>query len=124
MRARRRAAAGTLRHGGRSVEQTTAEPQTVPQWSLADARRNLPTSFSFKISIDRHPASSDNTPMTTDTLPTTELEEALERAAVGKRDAERMRNAIEELARTREETRTQLGTVDVAVDLIRDARDQ
>jgi hypothetical protein len=62
--------------------------------------------------------------MTTDTLPTTELEEALERAAVGKRDAERMRNAIEELARTREETRTQLGTVDVAVDLIRDARDQ
>lgn len=63
--------------------------------------------------------------MSTDT-PTTgkhELEEFLERAAAGKRDPEMMRKALEELARSREETRTKIGIVNVAVELIRDARD-
>jgi hypothetical protein len=64
--------------------------------------------------------------MSTDT-PTTgkhELEEALERTAAGKRDPEKMRKALGELARSREETRKKIGTVDIAVELIRDARDQ
>jgi len=51
-----------------------------------------------------------------------ELEESLERAASGRRDPERMRTAVEALPRTREETRRRIGTVDVSVELIRDAR--
>jgi hypothetical protein len=64
--------------------------------------------------------------MSTDTAttPRHELEESLERAAAGKRDPEKMRKAVEELERSREETRQKLGIVDVSVELIRDARDQ
>ncbi len=53
-----------------------------------------------------------------------ELEESLERAAAGKRDPEKMRKALDELSRSREDTRKKIGTVDIAVELIRDARDQ
>lgn len=69
---------------------------------------------------------SDNHLMSTDTAATGkhELEGSLERAATGKRDPERMRRAVEELHRTREQTRRKFGTVEVAVELIRDARDQ
>ena len=52
------------------------------------------------------------------------LEKSLERAANRQRDPERMRKAIEEMDRSREETRKKIGIVDVAVDLIRDARNQ
>ncbi|MDZ4687486.1 MAG: hypothetical protein SH850_20635 [Planctomycetaceae bacterium] len=62
--------------------------------------------------------------MSTDTatIARHELKESLERAAAGKRDPEKMRKAVEELERSREATRKQIGTVDVAVDLVRDAR--
>ena len=64
--------------------------------------------------------------MSTDTaLPATvvaELQESLALAASGVRDSETMRKAREEMNRLREELRQRIGTVDVAVDLIRDAR--
>lgn len=82
----------------------------------------------FPISIDLHPHASDNDCMSTET-PTTDtmvddLEKSLKLAAMGERDPERMRRAIEAVEQNREETRKRIGTVDVAVDLIRDARDQ
>lgn len=52
------------------------------------------------------------------------LEETLERAATGIRDPEEMRKAGEEMDRMREELRQRIGIVDVAVELIRDARSQ
>jgi hypothetical protein len=53
-----------------------------------------------------------------------ELRESLERAAKGIRIPEEMRQARNEMNRMREELRQNFGTVDVAVDLIRDARNQ
>jgi hypothetical protein len=47
------------------------------------------------------------------------LEEAL-----SQEDRETMRKACEEMDRLREETRARVGVVDVAVELVRDARDQ
>ncbi|MDZ4686015.1 MAG: hypothetical protein SH850_13180 [Planctomycetaceae bacterium] len=60
--------------------------------------------------------------MSTDTAAMHELEEALERIAAGRRDPERMRQAVEELERSCEETRSRVGILDVCVELIRDAR--
>jgi hypothetical protein len=54
----------------------------------------------------------------------TNLENALERVATGRRDPERMRKAVESLEQSREATRKKIGVVNVAVDLIRDARNQ
>jgi hypothetical protein len=53
-----------------------------------------------------------------------ELETALDRAAQGVRDPEEMGKALSEMNRMREELRLKIGTVDLAVDLIRDARNQ
>jgi hypothetical protein len=53
-----------------------------------------------------------------------ELQATLERAQTGARDPSDMRQAREEMNRLREELRQKIGTVDVAVDLIRDARNQ
>jgi hypothetical protein len=53
-----------------------------------------------------------------------ELQERLEKAARGERDPEEMRRASEQMDRMREETRKRIGTVQVAVDLIREARDE
>jgi hypothetical protein len=64
--------------------------------------------------------------MSTDT-PTTgkhDLDEAITRLMTGKRDPEAGRKAREEMDKMREETRKRVGTVDVAVDLIGDARDR
>lgn len=52
-----------------------------------------------------------------------DLNEAL-RGIGGRRDPEETRKVIEAMNRSREETRQRIGTVDVAVDLIRDARNQ
>lgn len=49
-----------------------------------------------------------------------ELEETLARAP----DRETIRKACEEMDRLREETRKRVGVVDVAVELVRDARDR
>lgn len=51
-----------------------------------------------------------------------ELERTLESAASGHRDPAQMRQAREEMNRLREELRQKIGIVDVAVELIRDAR--
>ena len=53
-----------------------------------------------------------------------EIDEALSRAVKGERDSLRMAKALAEMNRMREELRKRIGTVDVAVDLIRDARNQ
>lgn len=53
-----------------------------------------------------------------------DLEQALARAMTGLRDPEEMRKAREAMNRMREETRQRIGTVDIAVDLVRDARNQ
>lgn len=52
------------------------------------------------------------------------IDEALARAENGERDIEKMAKAIEEMNRMREELRQRIGTLNVAVDLIRDARNQ
>ena len=64
--------------------------------------------------------------MSTET-PTTgkhELEEVISRLMSGQRDPEAGKKAREEMDRMREETRKRIGTVDVSVQLIRDARNQ
>lgn len=48
----------------------------------------------------------------------------LDKALEPVRDRDDMRRAIEALKKSQEETRKRIGTVTVAVDLIRDARDQ
>lgn len=53
-----------------------------------------------------------------------ELQRTLERASRGVRDPAEMRQAREEMNRMREELQGVIGTVEVAVDLIRDARNQ
>lgn len=53
-----------------------------------------------------------------------ELEEAVERLRTGARDPEAAKASLAILEREREELRKKIGTVEVAVDLIRDARDQ
>ena len=64
--------------------------------------------------------------MTTETVPTAkqELDQAIARLMNGVRDPEAGRKAREEMDRMREETRKRIGTVEVAVDLVRDARDR
>ena len=51
-----------------------------------------------------------------------ELQQMLALAATGVRDPVEMRRAREEMNRLRDELRQKIGIVDVAVDLIRDAR--
>jgi len=53
-----------------------------------------------------------------------ELHEILAGASTGVRDPETMRKAREEMNRMREELRQRIGTVEIAVDIIREARDQ
>ena len=53
-----------------------------------------------------------------------ELDNALAEGATGKHDRQIMGKAIEALKRSQEETRKRIGVVDVAVELIRDARNQ
>jgi hypothetical protein len=62
--------------------------------------------------------------MSIDTSIMAELQQAADRAAKGIRDPEAMRKALSRLSATREEIRTRVGTLDIAVDLIRSARDQ
>ena len=51
-----------------------------------------------------------------------ELEEVVARLLKGDRDPVAMRRVREDMNRMREETRQRIGTVDLAVELIRDAR--
>jgi hypothetical protein len=53
-----------------------------------------------------------------------ELEEAARYAASGIRDPEIMRKAAESMDRTREELRRKYGEMNVAVDLVREVRDE
>lgn len=52
------------------------------------------------------------------------LDISLEGAVQGRRNPEAIRTVIDRMNRSREETRKRVGTLDVAVDLIRDARNQ
>jgi hypothetical protein len=51
-----------------------------------------------------------------------ELQEAANKAIGGVRDPEAMRKACQRMDRMREENRQRIGTQNIAVDLIRDAR--
>ncbi len=53
-----------------------------------------------------------------------ELQQAADRAAQGIRDPEAMRRACEDMDRAREELRRQKGEMNVAVDLVREIRDE
>jgi hypothetical protein len=53
-----------------------------------------------------------------------ELEESVRRLLAGVRDPEAMRKAAERMDQMREELKTRIGTFEVAVDLIHDARNQ
>jgi hypothetical protein len=53
-----------------------------------------------------------------------ELEEAVARLVAGVHDTEAIRKACERMDAMREELRQRVGTIEVAVDLIRDARNQ
>jgi hypothetical protein len=57
------------------------------------------------------------------TAVTTELQKIADRASKGVRDPQDMRIAIDEMNQAREELRKKIGTVSVAVDLVREARD-
>ncbi|HET6880266.1 MAG TPA: hypothetical protein VFI31_08930 [Pirellulales bacterium] len=52
------------------------------------------------------------------------LQERLERVAKGIRDPDEMREGAKNMDRMREELRQRIGIVNVAVELIRDARNQ
>jgi hypothetical protein len=65
---------------------------------------------------------SPNDPIPTDLL--SELRAATDRAARGIRDPEIMRRAAERMDRMREDLRRRTGDLDVAVDLIREGRDE
>jgi hypothetical protein len=54
---------------------------------------------------------------------THELEEAVERLRIGARDPKAAKESLAILEREREELRKTIGVVEVAVELIRDARD-
>ncbi|HEV3166979.1 MAG TPA: hypothetical protein VGZ22_23420 [Isosphaeraceae bacterium] len=53
-----------------------------------------------------------------------ELQERADRAAKGVRDPEIMRKAAERMDKMREDLRQKVGNVDLAVPLIREARDE
>jgi len=53
-----------------------------------------------------------------------ELESVMADLAKGKRDPEAMRKAARDMDKMREETRNELGILDVAVDLVREGRDE
>jgi hypothetical protein len=61
------------------------------------------------------------------TPPTTAIDDlhtAVDRLARGIRDPEAMLQACERMDKMREELQSRVGTIDIAVDLIRDARDR
>ena len=64
--------------------------------------------------------------MSTETISTSEamkeLQEAVDRLVRGERDPEAMRRAGERMDQMREALRERVGTTDLAVELIRDAR--
>jgi hypothetical protein len=78
------------------------------------------------IQIDPKPCVSHNTAMSAEAVSTAEheLEDAISRLLAGVRDPEVGRKAREDMDRMREETRKRTGTVEVAAELVRDARDQ
>lgn len=123
---------GREQHGKRRLE----ADQEVSHWPLARSNHagdRVPSStthlLSKAIPIDLPPFSSDNSIMSIDTPITAEeakreLDAVIARMISGVRDREAGRKAREDLERMVEETRQRIGTVDMAVDLVRDARNQ
>jgi hypothetical protein len=60
----------------------------------------------------------------TATIALNELHDVIARVQAGVRDPDAAKKALERMDRMREELRQKIGTVDMAVELIRDARDQ
>ncbi len=76
--------------------------------------------------IDLSDMTTDNVSMRTEILPTgnSELNEAIARRMKGVRDPEAARRACERMDRMRNEIEKRVGTVEVAVNSIRELRDQ
>ena len=75
------------------------------------------------VAVDFISDSTDNDCM--DSTPTTtELQEAADRAAKGIRDPEARRQASQRLDQLREAVRRRVGIVDVAVEFVREAREE
>jgi len=95
--------------------------------TIADKRETIdfPTR---RTDVASAPKMTKNTGMSTETSRTAEgikdLQDAVERLIKGIRDPEIIRKACDDMDRMREETRQRIGTVEVAVELIRDARNQ
>jgi len=66
---------------------------------------------------------TDNASVSVDNFIITELHEAAERASKKVRDRDAMRRACNKQDVAREELRKRVGTLDIAVDLIRSGRD-
>jgi len=67
---------------------------------------------------------ADNASVSIDRFIMSELHEVAERAGKKVRDRDAMRSACSQLDVAREELRKRVGTLDIAVDLIRFGRDQ
>jgi hypothetical protein len=84
--------------------------------------------FRSPFPVDSHPETSNNMPMSTETIPHNEtmarVQEAAEKAAKGIRDPEAMRKAAEEMDRIGEEVRRKHGILDIGVPAIRELRDR
>jgi hypothetical protein len=78
------------------------------------------------IPIDSVVSSLNNTFMSTDVATTgkRDLHEAIARLMKHVRDPDAGKKARDDMDKMREETRKRIGTVEVAVDLVRDARNQ
>ena len=61
-------------------------------------------------------------PTAVETAAYEQLRQTIDRLIKGERDPEEMRKACEEMDAAREQLRQRIGTVEVAVELIRDAR--
>ena len=84
---------------------------------------------SRQISVDLHAYSADNQNMSTETITTEvtkqQFDELIAKLMRGEpRDPEEIRKSRERMDFMREETRKRVGTVEVAVDFIREHRDQ
>ncbi|MGH6796323.1 MAG: hypothetical protein ACREDH_14270 [Methylocella sp.] len=106
------------------------QPTTFFDRKFTDRRIFLSVIFLSKPSslesFDFETNSCQNRGMSIDTIETADamkkLQDAVDRLTRGVRDREAMRKARQEMNRMREETRQRIGVVDMAVDLVRDAR--
>ncbi len=114
---------GEERHAAyrRPRGQTWWPPRRAPK-DLTQAQRRIPSCFASLREPLPHSEYCTRTEIITTPAGIGELQEAVDRLASGVRDRAAMRKAREDMNRMREETRRRIATVDLAVALVRDAR--